>query len=138
MDPGRRPRYLRGRPPWGEGDVISTQTPDGPKGRSPERATRVSNREYPTVPGRVSFETDLIRGTGTILDVSVTGAHVYKPSEVLTRDTRVELFFLQPGTQRLLHAFSEVVRETETGFAVRFLRVERKLTSLILAATDED
>ncbi len=105
--------------------------------RDRRRAARVSSRDYPSVPGSVFFSAGAIQGSGTILDISATGAHIYRPSEMLQRGAGVDLAFLQPVTERRLHAAGEVVRETEFGFAVRFLRVERELEALILAAPGE-
>lgn len=98
-------------------------------------AIRVSAEDYPSVPGRVLFAAGAIRGTGFILDISTTGAHVYKPSKNVPKGIVVDLFFLQSGTERRLHAEAEVVRRTEEGFAVRFLHIERELETLVLAAT---
>lgn len=109
--------------------------PDRRRERS--RAVRVSHRDYPRVPGSVSFVAGVIEGSGIILDISATGAHVYRPSKDLPKGAVADLFFLQPDTGRKLHAVGQVVRNTETGFAVRFLRVERELEALVLAATQE-
>ena len=112
-----------------------------PPPRSHQRkrsAPRISHREYPSVPGNVSFSAGAIRGTGILLDISATGAHVYRPSKIVPRGVELELFFLQPDTGRKLYALGEVVRRTDSGFAVRFLRVERELETLILAATGEE
>ena len=108
--------------------------------RPPERrvAPRVSSRVHPTVPGHVNFAAGMIEGHGLILDISATGAHVYMASHRLGLGTRVDLYFLQARTERQLHAIAEVVRETESGFAVRFLKVERKLRSLVLSAVKEE
>ncbi len=89
------------------------------------------------MPGNVYFSAGAIRGSGTILDISATGAHIYKPSKNVPRGVVLDLFFLQPDTERKLHAEGEVVRRTESGFAVRFLRVERELEKLVLAAAGE-
>ena len=55
---------------------------------------------------------------------------------MLSRAAKVDLFFLHPVTERRLHAAGEVVWKTEFGFAVRFLRMERELKSLILAVAN--
>jgi hypothetical protein len=60
------------------------------------------------------------------------------PSKSLPKGAVADLFFLQPETQRKLYAVGQVVRVEETGFAVQFLRVERELEALVLAATDEE
>jgi hypothetical protein len=86
------------------------------------------------VPGNVFFTAGVIQGSGIILDISATGAHVYRPTKDLPKGAVADLFFLQPDTERKLHAVGQVVRHTDTGFAVRFLRVERELEALVLAA----
>lgn len=102
-----------------------------------KRAVRVSSEDYPSVPGRVFFNAGAIRGSGTLLDISATGAHIYMPDKKVPRGVVVDLYFLQSGTQRKLHATGEVVRHTQSGFAVRFIRVERELETLVLAAAAE-
>jgi len=89
------------------------------------------------VPGSVTFTAGVIEGSGIILDISATGAHVYRPTKDLPKGAVADLFFLQPDTGRKLHAVGQVVRHTETGFAVRFLRVERELEALVLAAAGD-
>ena len=100
-------------------------------------AIRVSAEDYPSVPGRVLFTAGAIRGTGMLLDISTSGAHIYKPSKNVPAGIVVDLYFLQSGTERRLHAEAQVVRRTDEGFAVRFLHIERELETLVLAATLE-
>jgi len=102
------------------------------------RAVRVSTRDYPKLPGSVRFTAGAIRGDGTLLDISATGAHIYRPSKNVPRGVEIDLFFLESGSERKLHAVGEVVRRTEEGFAVRFLRVERELEKLVIAATGDE
>ena len=97
-------------------------------------AKRVLARLHPTVPGRVNFTAGEIEGGGMILDISAGGANVHEASHRLEPGTKVELFFLQPKTERRIRGEAEVVRKTKTGFAVRFLRLERELKTLVLAA----
>jgi hypothetical protein len=104
--------------------------------RERSRGVRVSSRDYPRVPGRVEFTAGVISGSGIIMDISATGAHVYRPTKDLPKGAVADLFFLQPDTERKLHAVGQVVRHTETGFAVHFLRVERELEALVLAAAE--
>jgi hypothetical protein len=105
--------------------------------RERSRAMRVS-AEHPRVPGTVSFVAGAIQGSGTIFDISATGAHVYRPTKDLAKGAVADLFFLQPETGRKLHAVGQVVRHTESGFAVRFLRIERELEALVLGAADDE
>jgi hypothetical protein len=108
-----------------------------PSRREHSRAVRISSRDYPRVPGSVSFTAGVIQGAGTIFDISRTGAFVYMPTKSLPKGAVADLFFLQPETGRKLYAVGQVVRVEETGFAVQFLRVERELEALVLAASDE-
>jgi hypothetical protein len=106
--------------------------------RASKRASRVSNQDYPSLPGTVLFSAGAIRGSGILLDISATGANVYQPSKNLPKGVVADLYFLQPNTGRRLHAEAEVVRRTESGFAVRFRRVERELEALVVAADAGD
>ena len=99
-------------------------------------AIRVSAEDYPSVPGRVLFTAGAIRGSGMLLDISTTGAHIYRPSKTVPKGIVIDLYFLQSDTERRLHAEAEVVRRTEDGFAVRFLHIERELETLVLAAME--
>ena len=105
--------------------------------RERSRAVRIS-AEHPRVPGTVSFVAGAIQGSGTIFDISATGAHVYRPTKDLAKGAVADLFFLQPETGRKLHAVGQVVRHTDSGFAVRFLRLERELEALVLGAADDE
>jgi hypothetical protein len=93
--------------------------------------------DYPKLPGSVRFAAGAIRGDGTLLDISATGAHIYRPSKSVPRGVEIDLYFLESRTGRKLYALGEVVRRTEDGFAVKFLRVERELEQLVLAAAVE-
>lgn len=97
-------------------------------------AIRIAAEDYPSVPGRVLFTAGAIRGSGMLLDISTSGASIYKPSKNVPSGIVIDLYFLQSGTERRLHAEAEVVRRTDEGFAVRFLHVERELETLVLAA----
>ena len=108
--------------------------PSKPNRKERSRAVRVSSQDYPRVPGRVVFTAGVIEGSGIIMDISATGAQIYRPSTTLPKGAVADLFFLQPDTQRKLHAVGQVVRLTDDGFAVHFLRVERELETLVLNA----
>jgi len=105
--------------------------------RERSRAVRIS-AEHPRVPGTVTFVAGAIQGSGTIFDISATGAHVYRPTKDLAKGAVADLFFLQPETGRKLHAVGQVVRHTDSGFAVQFLRIERELEALVLGAADDE
>jgi hypothetical protein len=106
--------------------------------RERSRAVRVSNRDYPSVPGKVTFRAGVIEGSGIILDISTTGAHVYRPTKDLPKGAVADFFFLQPDTGRKLYAVGQVTRNEETGFAVHFLRIERELEALVLSAAQDE
>ena len=100
------------------------------------RAPRLSPKTHPSIPGLVNFSAGEVEGVGLILDISSTGAHV-SASRQLDPGTQVELYFLQPNTSRRMHATCEAVRRTKSGFAVKFLRLERELEQLVLSATSK-
>jgi hypothetical protein len=109
-----------------------------PTRKEKTRALRISNQEYPRVPGRVTFTAGVIQGSGIIMDISATGAQIYRPSTTLPKGAVADLFFLQPETNRKLRAVGQVVRLTDEGFAVHFLRVERELEQLVLSASGDE
>ena len=117
---------------------IHSDAPPESARRDHIRAVRVSVRDYPKLPGSVRFIAGAIKGSGTLLDISATGAHIWRPSKNVPRGVQIDLFFLESGSERKLHALGEVVRRTEEGFAVRFLRVERELEKLVLSAADDE
>jgi PilZ domain len=113
---------------------MADKPPQRPIQKERSRAVRVSHQDYPRVPGRVVFTAGVIEGAGIIMDISATGAQIYRPSKMLPKGAVADLFFLQPDTQRKLHAVGQVVRLTDDGFGVQFLRVERELEQLVLSA----
>lgn len=117
---------------------MDPDSPSRPKRRVDRAAPRVSQQDYPSLPGTVLFNAGAIRGSGIILDISATGANVFQPTKNLPKGVVADLYFLQPNTGRKLHAEAEVVRRTDSGFAVRFRRVERELEALVLQASEEE
>jgi hypothetical protein len=110
----------------------------GKESSRPRRvAPRVSSRKHPSVPGLANFAAGEINGRGSIRDISTSGAAITEATERLATGTKVELLFLQPGSERKLRAIGEVVRETPGGFAVRFQRIERELEQLVLVAVKD-
>jgi hypothetical protein len=107
--------------------------------KTPSRrnAKRVIAGRHPSLPGLVNFASAEMEGSGTILNISASGAAIDDATLALPVGAKVELFFLQPETGRKLRAVAEVVRESETGFAVRFLRLERELEKLVLRAAKD-
>ena len=104
------------------------------KAQSRRSAKRIEAGRHPSLPGLVNFTTDEVEGSGSILNISAGGAAIDNATTVLAVGTKVELFFLQPETERKLRAVAEVLRNSRAGFAVRFLRVERELEKLVLRA----
>ena len=99
-------------------------------------AARLSSQLYPSVAGRVHFRCEDREESGSIHDISRSGAHLAETTVRLRPGEEVELLFLM-GTnpRRRIKALASVVRQTPTGFAVRFLRIQRELERLVLAAT---
>ncbi len=118
--------------------VPVSRDPGGPmKTPSRRNAKRVIAGRHPSLPGLVNFGSAEMEGSGTILNISASGAAIDDATLTLPVGAKVELFFLQPETGRKLRAVAEVVRESETGFAVRFLRLERELEKLVLRAAKD-
>ncbi len=116
---------------------LRTETPVDPA-EAARGAPRLSSEDYPSVAGQVQFRCGDREGGGVIHDISLTGAHIAKTTVRIPPGEEVELFFLMgAATPRRIKALATVVRQTASGFAVRFLRIERQLERLVLAATSE-
>jgi hypothetical protein len=100
-----------------------------------ECSPRLPFRRYPSVAGRVHFQCGGRKESGSIHDISRTGAHIRETTVRLQPGEPVELFFLMGANPRRMKALATVVRQTPTGFAVRFRRLERELERLVVAAT---
>ena len=98
-------------------------------------APRLSPGDHPTVAGRVHFACAGQKGYGNIHDISLTGAHVSEASALPEPNEEVEMLFLMGANPRRVRALARVVRRTESGFAVRFIHIQRELEELILSAT---
>ena len=103
--------------------------------RDCRRAPRVSPERHPAVPGRVRFSCASQTGSGTIHDISLTGAQISEASFQPAQHEQVEMLFLMGANPRRIRALARVVRRTPSGFAVRFLHLQRELERLILTAT---
>ena len=103
--------------------------------RNPRRAPRVTPGRHAAVPGRVCFSCGSQTGSGTIHDISLTGAQISEASFQPAPHEQVEMLFLMGVSPRRILALARVVRRTPSGFAVRFLHLQRELERLILAAT---
>jgi hypothetical protein len=95
---------------------------------SPPRARRIA----------VSFSADFsgrqVEGRGTVRNISLSGALIEEASHLLIAGGDVELrfAFFEGSLPVALHA--EVVRETPTGFAVRFVRVDPRVREILRTA----
>ncbi len=98
-------------------------------------AARLSSQLYPSVAGRVHFRCEDREESGSIHDISRSGAHLSETTVRLQPGEQVELLFLVGANPRRIKALASVVRQTPTGFAVRFLRIQREVERLVLAAT---
>ena len=98
---------------------------------------RVSHRDCPGIVGLVRYVAGAIEGVGMMIDASASGAAVELATKRLEVGTEVEFFLLQSETAPELRAVAEVTRQTRTGFAVRFRRIEREFARMVLRAVEE-
>ena len=113
---------------------LRAETPVEPS-KAARRALRLSSARCPSVAGEVHFRSGEREGRGVIQDISLTGAKIAQTTVRLLPSEEVELLFLM-GDRRT-KALASVVRQTSSGFAVRFLRIERELERLVLTATSD-
>jgi hypothetical protein len=71
------------------------------------------------------------RGTGWIVNVSLSGALLEPASIRPEQDAVVKLVFATPGADRLRESSGTVARQTETGFAIQFLAINTPLLELV-------
>ena len=102
-------------------------------GSHPPGRSGAENREAPRVPGRVYYHADRLEGTGLIEDISVKGAHIVDPKQRLQPGATVSLSFFAGENDARIDIDAEVVRKTDRGFAVRFVRVDSRVQELLLA-----
>ncbi len=101
----------------------------------PREASRLTAWTRPSDPDAVHYIADDREGSGVLRNLSTTGALVEDVSRKVCAGVAVDLYFLfGRGRKRRIHAIGKVVRETETGFAVRFSRIENELERLVLSA----
>ena len=79
------------------------------------------------VGSRALFSADRIEGQGILHDLSPEGARIEEASARLPPRSRVRISFEILGEVFPLWIPATVVRETETGFAVQFLEMDRLL-----------
>ena len=103
---------------------VRRKSADGENPDEEQRSTpRLSPQLYPSVAGRVHFKCGGREERAVIHDISLAGAHLAEATVRLQPGERVELFFLMGANLRRIKALASVVRQTPTGFAVRFLRI---------------
>ncbi len=87
------------------------------------------------LPGRVTFMSKKVRAIGRSVNMSPTGVLIASPQPHPSVGTEVELYFVKQGSQDPPYAVGEVVRQTDSGFALRFLpihpEVREALDSLV-------
>ena len=66
-----------------------------------------------------------VQGGGQVMSMSKAGALIASPPPRPAVGTEVELYFVQQSREEPLYAVGQVVSETKSGFAVRFLPVQR-------------
>jgi hypothetical protein len=82
----------------------------------------------------VHLQTELEEAWGTLADISVTGARIEEVSLRFKPGTEVRAMFSLIEGCVPVEVGAEVVRETETGFAIEFIRPEPRLKRVIFAA----
>ncbi len=100
---------------------------------------RLQARRY-EFSGPVEFRGDEGLGTGTIWNVSASGALIERASAIVERGTPLQLrVSYYPGSFEI-ELPSEVVRTTPTGFAVRFTSLDaesRRLLAKVLLRCED-
>jgi c-di-GMP-binding flagellar brake protein YcgR len=85
----------------------------------------------------VVFRTDEEQGSGTLHDISMTGARVEEASIQLKPGTRLRLEFAPRADCLPVEIGAEVVRETGNGFAVEFSALDPRLKRLLRSLIDK-
>jgi hypothetical protein len=81
----------------------------------------------------VHLETESLEVWGTLADISVTGARIEAVSHDLKPGTPLRAMFCLIEGCVPVTVSAEVVRETESGFAIEFIRPEPRLKRVIRA-----
>ena len=100
-------------------------------------APRVSPPLFAGKLGAANFTAGEIQGTGQVVNISMSGALLSSTTHRLEAGTEVELAFMDAETGRLYRASGHVARATKSAFAVKFSRLERELSALVLDATQQ-
>ncbi len=80
---------------------------------------------------KVVFRTDEEQGSGTLRDISMSGARVEEASMQLKPATRVRLEFAPRADCLPVEVTAHVVRECGSGFAVEFSAIDPRMKRLL-------
>jgi hypothetical protein len=78
-----------------------------------------------------SYQGTQFEGEGTIANISTSGALIEPASATLAPGTQLDLRIARPSASSSLAIPSEVVRETDSGFAVRFRQLDPEVLELV-------
>jgi hypothetical protein len=107
-----------------------------PPNERPSRQERRTAFRF-RISGAVHFEAGSTEGWGTLADISTKGARIDDADPRLKEGSSVRLMISLVEGAVPIRVTAKVVRETETGFAVEFGKLEPRLTHLIrLAVAD--
>ena len=132
VDAGTEPAPRTGKPVETRGRKASALL-----GSSPERVERLSKGRLPVSERRAApriqllshafYWADRVEGRGELHDVSMTGARIEEASTPMKPGTKLRVTFGLNECGTAIQLWADVVRETETGFAVQFLEMDRLL-----------
>ena len=94
-------------------------------GDGPQRATRER------FPAHAFFTADGVEGRGVLVDLSVTGARIEKATNRVATGTSINLQIAVREDCFPMEIEAEVVRDTESGFAIEFSRVDSRLKNFL-------
>jgi hypothetical protein len=75
-----------------------------------------------------------LSGRGVLYDLSMAGARIDRVSQRMAPGSQIYLAFAEPQSCRTAQIAAEVVRETDTGFAVVFAGLGRRARRLLTLA----
>ena len=93
-----------------------------------ERARRIPVRFQAEFVGRQ------VEGSGTVSNISLTGALIEDCSSLLLSDGDIKLRFSFFENSSPVEVRAKTVRETETGFAVRFVGMDARVKAILARA----
>ncbi len=96
------------------------------------------SRAAPRIQLSVSFSSGRLEGTGFIQNLSLTGAQirVLGTSGQPTVNAMIDLWFSIGSYKEPVPARGRVVRSSPHGFAVEFVRLDKKIQGLLVAITN--